>query len=466
MEDGCHLTGEEPSDRSCSPLGSRVKAGATCLADADRGFETKPMCIQFATQTFLLRPDGYQMARDYAMSQELMEPAATFLEAAELRADALESAALAAVSQASDDLVELTWEAAYQRRKASVEQTADAEAADLAACALSEPARAPEPWNTVLPLPLDAKPHAVVSAPFDLEAAATGTGDYSPSQSSRSLTEADGLPKDQWDERPEDEGTFPMVSWSQSSLGSRNVVLAPICGDASTPATNVSPVEPIAAVPSVEPAILAPVLGLAPERRSPDRFLRLHSPSRARSSVNCRPGPRRLPGPPFSPRAPFCASQNLFETPGFLWSDLDVVPCDGIVEAEERGEPGELTSFSRANSMVSDCSTSAMISVVGQIPEEEEVCTSERRASKPQCFGARRAGHLASRRVHATINEGEHLAASMREKSAARPPCNIKKMPPTEAMAAEPVTDVWRGTAGWIWQAVATYATPSEAITS
>lgn len=47
--------------------------------------------------------------------------------------------------------------------------------------------------------------------------------------------------------------------------------------------------------------------------------------SRSLRSVACPElAPKALPGPPSSPRAPFCAAQGLYASDDFIWSDLDV----------------------------------------------------------------------------------------------------------------------------------------------
>lgn len=119
-------------------------------------------------------------------------------------------------------------------------------------------------------LPTVAK-HANASMHSNME----GTAIKSTSQSPRSLTEVEAESR-----RPEDEGIVLATTWRGNILNA-----GPKGRHIGRPVTPIS--------------------------------------RRMGSNVNC-PDPKPMPGPPLSPRAPFCASQGFFETDGFMFSDLDI----------------------------------------------------------------------------------------------------------------------------------------------
>jgi hypothetical protein len=83
-----------------------------------------------------------------------------------------------------------------------------------------------------------------------------------------------------------------------------------------------------------------------------------------------------LPGPPLSPRAPFCASKSLLDTNGFQWSNLQVHhPPEGEGMVEEGEDLCDFGSFSEvdpssAECLISSASVECMKSVVTSSAEE------------------------------------------------------------------------------------------------
>jgi hypothetical protein len=151
----------------------------------------------------------------------------------------------------------------------------------------------------------DAESHSTASAQLDLE----GTDSALSTNSSQECkgTDLESARKDNWDDSVDDTNdaaaASPALLWPHYPHDSHAGAL-PRRWDS----------EPEASIP-------AQVVGDDTEecRRVAPRVKRLVRGNRSSAS--------EIPGPPISPRAPYCAAQGWFQSPGFVFSELDIEPA-------------------------------------------------------------------------------------------------------------------------------------------